>query len=612
MSRQKFFTAAWSSLLFSFIFTSSTIGNDINTGGQLGVVRTLSTQSLHQSGFNLGGALKYGTERDYVSGPNGIDPVISTKTSRGVTRNNPHLFSGNLYGAYGLTNNWDISLDLPLYYDITGWDETRSGVGDLELATKVVYPYGRYAAWLTHGYYLKIILPTGNTDHGYFARHAYFLTQSVLTSNDAVFSTKTVYFNPEMIWSVDFSKFNAQLPLRFHGNFGGVIATKKSSSAVVAALALEWQPLSFLTLFTEVSGESRIKWYSQSFSFRDFINDPFFVTPGFKFALPHGLYITAAGDIGVTESAKAFRNNFSRNGYAYATKAVPRYNAQITFGWQGHIVQPDRDKDGIIDKLDKCIDVAEDIDGFEDEDGCPDFDNDNDGIIDSRDSCPNQAATCSGCPILDADGDGIHDDRDRCPTEPEDFDGFQDDDGCPDRDNDNDGIADADDKCPLIAEDMDGFEDNDGCPDLDNDGDGVLDALDKCPNVVGVAENSGCPKTEEIKRGKLVLSGVAFESGKAILTPNSYTILDQVYESLAEWTNVKLEIQGHTDNQGSDQVNLRLSQERAETVMNYLIRKGISSSRLNAIGLGESAPIADNRTAAGRALNRRVELKRVD
>ncbi len=209
----------------------------------------------------------------------------------------------------------------------------------------------------------------------------------------------------------------------------------------------------------------------------------------------------------------------------------------------GIIFEPnigDRDGDGIKDDVDQCPDEPEDKDGFEDEDGCPDPDNDCDGIPDVDDKCPQRAgpAADDGCPIStvgDRDGDGIPDNVDKCPDDPEDFDGFQDEDGCPDPDNDDDGILDVDDLCPNDPEDKDGFEDEDGCPDPDNDKDGILDKDDKCPNEPetynGVEDADGCPD-----RGRVVVTDtsieildmVYFEYNKAIIKPESYAILDAV------------------------------------------------------------------------------------
>ncbi|MGD9200059.1 MAG: OmpA family protein, partial [Chitinispirillia bacterium] len=145
--------------------------------------------------------------------------------------------------------------------------------------------------------------------------------------------------------------------------------------------------------------------------------------------------------------------------------------------------------------------------------------------------------------------------------------------------------------CPNEAEIYNTFEDNDGCPDEKAD---------------------ITPIAREIKRGLVILRGVNFESGKDVLTDNSYVILDQVYASLTEWPEIKIEIRGHTDSVGSERSNRRLSLKRAERVREYLISKGISPQRLTPIGKGELEPIADNNTIEGRAINRRVELHRID
>jgi len=252
----------------------------------------------------------------------------------------------------------------------------------------------------------------------------------------------------------------------------------------------------------------------------------------------------------------------------------------------------DRDRDGIPDHLDDCPGVPEDLDGFEDTDGCPDYDN---------------------------DGDGIPDDMDLCPDEAEDFDGFQDGDGCPDPDNDGDGIPDHLDQCPDQPEDFDGFQDDDGCPDPDNDGDGVLDHLDRCPDTpAGVAvDEFGCPEPEaeaapEIRAldSGLVLEGVTFKSGSAQVLPSSLAVLQKVADSLKQHPEVRVEVQGHTDAAGSAEFNRDLSARRAIAVRDFLIQLGVSPSRVTAVGLGEDYPVTTNATAEGRAKNRRVELHR--
>ena len=220
--------------------------------------------------------------------------------------------------------------------------------------------------------------------------------------------------------------------------------------------------------------------------------------------------------------------------------------------------------------------------------------------------------------ILDADGDGILDDDDKCPFDPEDFDGFQDEDGCPDPDNDGDGIPDIKDKCPNDPEDLDGFEDEDGCPDPDNDGDGIPDELDECPNEPetfnGHDDEDGCPdvapKFVLLKRDRLeLLDKVFFDTGDATLPSRSHELLNEVAGILLSKPSVtKLRIEGHTDSQGSETLNIQLSQARAEAVRDYLLRQGVATERLEVKGFGPSVPVAPNDTAEGREANRRVEF----
>jgi OOP family OmpA-OmpF porin len=214
----------------------------------------------------------------------------------------------------------------------------------------------------------------------------------------------------------------------------------------------------------------------------------------------------------------------------------------------------------------------------------------------------------------DTDGDGIPDSIDKCPNEPEDKDGFQDEDGCPDPDNDGDGILDKDDKCPNEAEDKDGFQDEDGCPDPDNDGDGILDVNDKCPNepetVNGYQDEDGCPDEipAAVKKFTGVIQGINFKTGSADITKDSHSVLDKTVQVLADYPDVKLEIGGHTDNVGKAELNLELSQKRAESVKTYLVGKGISADRLTAVGYGMDKPLTANKTAADKAKNRRTEF----
>jgi OOP family OmpA-OmpF porin len=208
----------------------------------------------------------------------------------------------------------------------------------------------------------------------------------------------------------------------------------------------------------------------------------------------------------------------------------------------------------------------------------------------------------------DRDGDGIPDVIDKCPNEPEDLDGFEDQDGCPDLDNDKDGLPDKEDKCPNEA----GPTENEGCPDKDRDGDTVVDRLDKCPDEPGPPENQGCPKKltlVEVKEDKIeIKEKIFFATAKAKILPRSFPLLNQVVEALRTHGKIRVRIEGHTDVRGGHEYNMRLSDARAASVRQYLLEHGIDASRLESKGYGPDQPIANNRTAAGREQNRRVEF----
>ena len=287
------------------------------------------------------------------------------------------------------------------------------------------------------------------------------------------------------------------------------------------------------------------------------------------------------------------------------------FEAGVEFSFGMRLEPADKDKDGIPDDVDKCPNDPEDFDKFQDDDGCPDTDNDNDGVLDADDKCPNVAGPKenNGCPDTDADKDGIPDRLDKCPNEAEDKDGFQDDDGCPDADNDGDGILDANDKCPNEAEDKDGFQDDDGCPDADNDGDGILDAADKCPNEAGLPENNGCPKLARVEGDQIKISeAVYFATNKDKILEKSFPMLQEVAGIIKSKPDIRIRVEGHTDNRGTAKHNKDLSDRRAASVKKFMVEQGIAENRLDSIGYGPDKPIADNKTEDGRAQNRRVEF----
>ena len=218
----------------------------------------------------------------------------------------------------------------------------------------------------------------------------------------------------------------------------------------------------------------------------------------------------------------------------------------------------------------------------------------------------------------DTDGDGIVDVKDACPTAPEDMDGFEDEDGCPEEDNDRDGIPDRLDQCPLEPEDMDGFEDEDGCPDVDNDQDGILDAQDACPNEAetfnNYADHDGCPDAEQVRvvGDRIVLDDkVHFATNSAVIRSVSYGLLTRVAALILEHPDyIHIEVHGHADRRGDDQFNRDLSERRAQSVMNFLIEEGgLDASRLSFRGFGSEQPLMDKDTEWAWFMNRRVEFK---
>jgi outer membrane protein OmpA-like peptidoglycan-associated protein len=284
----------------------------------------------------------------------------------------------------------------------------------------------------------------------------------------------------------------------------------------------------------------------------------------------------------------------------------------------------DNDGDGFLDADDQCPNAAEDRDGFEDEDGCPDPDNDGDGINDGYDSCPNEPEDMDGdrdedgCPDDDRDRDGIPDDVDQCPDDPEDTDGYGDEDGCPETDFDGDGIPDDQDLCPDQPEIINGVEDDDGCPEADADGDGIPDVVDRCPNepetLNGRQDDDGCPDGDAlvVVEGETIrlTQQVQFQTNRAQLRGRRSTqILDAVGTILRRNPQYRrVRVEGHTDDRGDADTNRGLSMDRAQTCVQYLIGKGIATERLYAQGFGPDRPIGDNTTNDGRTQNRRVEF----
>ncbi|MFO7448275.1 MAG: OmpA family protein [Ignavibacteriaceae bacterium] len=322
---------------------------------------------------------------------------------------------------------------------------------------------------------------------------------------------------------------------------------------------------------------------------------------GLRFMASKNLSINIAGGIilGSEDFLDDIEANDSNDKLYTATAGLTFYFGRDT----------DADKDGVPDSRDACPNTP--VEAKVGEDGCP-LDADNDGVPDYLDKCPETSAgvrvDAHGCP-LDSDGDGVSDDLDKCPDTPA---GVKvDANGCP-PDADGDGVPDYLDKCSNTPAKV--SVDEAGCP-LDADGDGVPDYLDKCPGTPKdtQVDAEGCSTVDtvvvsEIK--SLVLSGdTNFEFNKSALLPNAYAALDGIVNTMKENPEYTWEVGGHTDGIGSASYNKRLSEQRAQSVVDYLANKGVNRNNLRIVGYGKDSPIATNDTPEGRSMNRRVEIK---
>lgn len=285
--------------------------------------------------------------------------------------------------------------------------------------------------------------------------------------------------------------------------------------------------------------------------------------------------------------------------------------AALQFSFRGK--SKDQDLDGVRNWLDECPNTP--VGAKVDAKGCP-IDSDGDGVFDGLDRCEGTPAGAkvdkNGCP-LDSDGDGVADGIDVCDSTAKGA--VADARGCP-QDTDGDGVFDGLDQCPNTPKGA--VVDAKGCP-VDADGDGVADGIDQCPNTppgLQVLPN-GCPievtekETQLLDQGVIRLQNINFDFNKATIKPESFPLLDEVAAILLQYPTLNLEIGGHTDNTGKKTTNLKLSEQRAKSVLNYLMQKfpTLDGSHFTSVGYGAEAPVASNATSLGRAKNRRVEFR---
>ncbi|MEZ4315953.1 MAG: OmpA family protein [Myxococcota bacterium] len=573
------------------------------TGSSQGFATVLSARQLPKKGFGIDGVAQYAHR------PFQRSAVIDGQLVRDEGAVDG-LFALHLRAGYGITDFLEVSVDAPVFqYTRTaaaiadfngsaggaaegGGTEGNAGFGDVALNVQL-RPLSEEIVGLAVVPFLT--LPSGSTKT--------FLTHHVPTFGARAVVSKTA--EPVHV--------SANAGYRFLPR-GGYIGTSVAvddefmyGAGVGFTLSPDRVRLNLEATGAMVVGPARGLVLTDDF--KASLHSPLEVLADIRVDTPSGVGFIVGGGPGLTPAV-----------------GTPVFRTFLSVGYKPPTVR-DTDGDGILDKDDACPEDPEDKDGFEDEDGCPEYDNDKDGIADMLDRCPNdpedfdQFQDPDGCPDPDNDQDRIPDVNDRCPMQPEDYDGVEDGDGCPDADaividTDRDGLMDDVDQCPLQPEDIDGFQDADGCPDEDNDQDTILDIVDVCPmdpeNFNGVKDDDGCPDAQRVvvTRDRIViLEKVLFITAKAEIVPDSYPLLEEVTQTLLSNPQILLvRIEGHTDSRGGDNYNLDLSNRRANAIRDFLIEHGVEPGRLQAEGFGEVSPLVPNDSPENMEKNRRVEF----
>ena len=507
-------------------------------------------------GYSVGGIFGFQYRPLGISTPNGSYALMKYHGSL------------DLLGSYSIYKIFEIGLALPVIYYQAGEDVyvngtvveeapgAVAGLGDprLHLKLDLLNPLKTNFENFGLAFILVTSFPVGNA-----IAPDDFIGDSMLTVNPKLAFESSV-------WRFRFGLNAGYLWREYKEFYSGEVGQR-----ITFGFATEALIINDLKAMLEMFGENGFSSGAKS--------TPLEMYGGLKYQVYKNLWLTFAAGAGMS-----IGNDTIDRGMG-----APTVRGLVGIKWEPEI-KHDPDNDGLLDTSDQCPDAPEDVDGFQDEDGCPDEDNDNDGIPDASDKC-----------------------RDK----PEDMDKFEDEDGCPEGDNDADGVDDTADRCPTVKEDRDGFEDNDGCPDEDNDSDGIPDAKDACPDkaetVNGHLDDDGCPdqkpKLIEVKGEKIELKQkVFFDPGKSVVLRQSFELLDEIALVLLQRNDLRIRIEGHTDNVGSPEQNRELSRKRAQAVKDYLVHKGIAPSRLTVEGVGPDKPIAPNTIAEGRAANRRVEF----
>lgn len=535
------------------------------TSPALRYTRSATTQG--RGIFTVAAMAQYGVDPDFVSGVNGTASVRRLSNNSPLDPGVAQMVTAQGCVSVGLCPWMDLEAALPFYVDMAGWGESRRTLGDPTIAAAVVPLLPTLSKGFSLGVRMAFTVPVGNSEDALFPKHLHTIVhdQDALQVSGVKTADNKFYFRPALLASVRRTLFGT-LPFEVRFNGGCTFVDAKEQLTIEAALAFVCSPARRLVLSVEGTAEKRFFAEGRSAA-KAFLADPFRLVPSVAVNLGRAFDLLLFGEAAFADGSKETRLNWHRCGYAFSTKSAPVWGAGVTLRYHGGAVRRaaetnapspvregvlqdgDRDNDGISDSVDRCADSSEDLDGHEDEDGCPDPDNDRDGTVDTSDGCPDN------------------------------------------------------------PEDIDGFEDRDGCPDFDNDGDAIADSVDGCPLDEGPESNRGCPTEEELSFVRTTLSAVAFDPGTSRIVSGA-DLLDRIAQTMHAIPTATIEFQVHTDNVGSSKSNNDLSQSRANVLKLYLVSKGIRPDRITALGLGSEFPVDDNSTEGGRARNNRVELRR--
>lgn len=408
---------------------------------------------------------------------------------------------------YGLWPYFEVGVMVPYYKDKDVAGNEYKGLGDIRTSFKLNYPPYLHKKGFEVALLAQVDLPTATSagEDGGYTRHSWYtVSGSNEDSTRNAFGSLGPTLTTRMLMTANLGAIDNFMPILLHLNWGAAFTGASSQNAFLLGGGLEVTPYPLVSLFWSFNSEISISQAARNIPLFDY---PYASSAGLQFNIPQAHLELYGGLHWVLNDIPDTVYSAPMN----APNGSPVYSRFPTWGWLGGVslrfgeVVKDEDEDGVYSNDDQCPTEKEDIDQFEDGDGCPDWDNDHDGIADLNDKCPKVTEDKDGfqdddgCPELDNDEDGIKDAQDKCVLATEDKDGFQDDDGCPELDNDSDGIPDTKDQCLNKMEDVDTFQDEDGCPDWDNDNDGIPDRLDNCPLqaevVNGVEDGDGCPDT---------------------------------------------------------------------------------------------------------------------